>query len=359
MVDTKIITMKYLVLYIFFSFLCMEVDAQISARTSKTDVFLQKDIDILLAANQLSWNGLRIENKKLDFANLSKGSYRGTIFKNCNLIKMQAINDTLSSKIDFLETIIEKCPLKNAHFSFWKIHDCSFVNSRIIQTNFNNTDFSNLAIPGLATFNVDTIESCTFNTPNAGGLNSVVFSKSIIKDCSFLKVKMNNTNAFSTTFQNCIFSNGTIKNCSWGGSMSQSKIVGGKFENVVIQGGSYDRLVFDSFGLSKVIFEKVEIVSAIFTNVSLKVWIRGGSKFYGLNNFSGNNFKNSIIEDAEFGSSLGTVLFNMKNSNFSKVEFRNNIKFEKCDLTGSLWPANMSGVTFIGCKGCTFSGCSP
>ena len=319
--------------------------------TGKTDFLDQKGLDLLLADRAMNFDGLRFDAKRLDYANLALGSYRGTVFNNCNLSNVSGRRDVITTDHDFQKTRIEAGTNKDMSFSFWKFRDVLFYNTSIENSNFSNCLFTSEG-NGLVSFNTVNLKNVQFSHTADGYFKNIVHSNTSFESCRFDDAKFYGTLHFNTRFTACNFYNNLWQGVSFNNTqVSPSRITGGYFSKMKIVGGDYSQIRIEAYGGMKPQFSETEIVNAIFTGSTIEAWFKENCKINGLNDFSRVNFTSSIFEDTTFGSTAQGMRFNLKNANFSGVEFRSNVKFIKCDLTGAIWPANVSNVQFIDCIG--------
>lgn len=315
--------------------------------STKNDLLDQKTLDMLLSQRALNFDGLKFDNKRFDFSNFSLGSFRGTYFLNSNLSNIIATREFLTNDNDFFRTRIDGGINKDMLFKYWKFTDVIFFNTTIENSTFENSIFSS-SITGLVSFNNTNFLNSKFSNSKDGYFSNIVHNNSTYQNCRFDDVKIYNGINFNTRIENSNFFNCLWQNTSYS---LNSRIVGGYYLKLKVIGGDYSRIKIESFGGTKSNFENCEFINAVFTNSTIDAWFSQNTSFSGLNDFSNNNFTSSIFESVTFGNAKQSSLFRMRNSNFSNVEFRNQVKFIKCDLTGSTWPSDMSNVQFIDCIG--------
>jgi uncharacterized protein YjbI with pentapeptide repeats len=321
--------------------------------TTKTDLQDQKAIDALLAQKALNFDGLKFTSKRFDYANFSLGSFRGTAFESCDLSFVEAKRGSITSDYDFTETLLSGGSQKRMNFENWKFNETIFLRTAVEKSNFTNCIFAaDLNSAGTVHFNSSSFTQSTFSQKENGYFKSMIFNNSTFTQCIFNEVKFYSSINFTTQFVNCIFNGGLWHGVSYNNTqVPPSKIVGGTLNKLVVNGGDYRGIIIEPSGLVKTDIVGVEFVSANFSNSKIDAWFKDSFKAYAFGSFMGTDFKESIFENGVFGSELQAGLFNMKNCDFSKCEFRENVKFVKCDLTGSKWPSNLTNVKFVDCAG--------
>ena len=316
--------------------------------TEKSDALDQKSLDILLAAKSMNFDGFRFDNKRFDYANFSFGSFRGSFFNNCNLSNIKCKRDILTKETDFENTKFVSGTHLNAGYSFWKFKDVNFLNITIENSNFENCLFNSTNSAIL--FQNVTLKKVTFSNTNDGMFSATKFGNTKFENCRFIDVKMYGTINFNTEYISCSVIGGTWYGLGFNVSEAPSKILGGSFNNLTIIGGDYPSINILPYGTAPS-FSGVTIVNANFSKATISAIMQDGCKFYGGGNFSNIDFSASYITNSEFGAETQQELFNMKNCKFENTITMQNVKFTKCDLTGSTWPANKSNIQFVDCKG--------
>lgn len=321
--------------------------------TSKTDLQDQKAIDVLLAQKALNFDGLKFTGKRFDYANLSLGSFRGTTFENCDLSQIDAKRASLTDDYDFNETLMTGGIHKEMNFDNWKFNETIFFKTKVEKSNFTNCIFAaKLASAGTVHFNSSSFDQCKFSQKENGYFKNIIFNNATFNGCTFDEVKFYSSINFTTQYVNCVFYGGLWQGVGYNNTqVPPSKIVGGLISKVSIKSGDYRGIIIEPSGLVKTDISGVEFVSANFSNSKIDAWFKDSFKVYAFGSFMGTDFKESIFENGVFGSEQQVGLFNMKNCDFSKCEFRENVKFVKCDLNGSKWPANLANVKFVDCVG--------
>lgn len=316
--------------------------------TTKDETLDQKTIDMLLSQKAMNFDGLKFNKKRFDYSNFSLGSFRGTYFIDCDLSNVIATREFLTNDNDFFKTRIDVGTNKDMTFKYWKFSDVIFFNTKIENSTFENCIFMTASTTGLVSFNNAIILNTKFSNPNDGYFSNIVHNNSSFQNCKFENVKSYGSINFNTKIEKSDFFNCLWQNSSYS---SNSKIIGGYFFNHKIINGNFSYFKIESLGQVKPKFESCEFTNSIFSNSTINAWFAQNTSFSGLTNFSNINFTSSIFEQVTFGSPNQGVPFNMKNCNFGNVEFRNQVKFIKCDLTGCIWPSDISNVQFIDCIG--------
>lgn len=321
----------------------------------KVDSLDQRDIDLLLAQKALNFNGLRFDDKRFDFADFSSGSYRGTFFNNCNLSNIVALNDShenkYNSKHNFNQTEIKKGINKNQLFVFWSFNNSFFYKTLIEKSKFDNCIFIGKR-DGLVNFHTVTIKNSSFSNSKEGQLNGITLAFTRFESCRFDDIKFYDSVHFDSEYINCNFYGGLFQDLSFSPTM-KNKIIGGYFNNLQIRNCDFSEIIIDKIGLVHPKLKSVQIEGAYFSSAKIDAWFEDChiNSLYQNGDFNSVDFSTSIIENTVFGLKDSYSLFQMKKCDFSKVEFRNSVKFIKCDLTGSTWPSNISSVKFIDCVG--------
>jgi uncharacterized protein YjbI with pentapeptide repeats len=315
--------------------------------TTKSDSLKQKDIDILLSSKALNFDGLKFVSKKFDYANLSLGSFRGTYFYNCNLIYTSAIRNVFQESNDFYGTRIENGKNTNMLFEFWKFREVAFLETSFFDSDFNNCDFYLAYFHNLKFTNV-------FFSNKMGGLYKAIRQNNVTyENCRFENVKMVEYINLSVNYSNCNFFDGEWRGVQFNNIQElQSKIISGLFEHLHIVSGDYSKIIITPNDVHKTKFSGVRFENTCFRGSVINAWFCDSCLIVGGNSdFSNVNFQSSIFDETIFGSATQLTLLNLKNAKFAECEFRDNVTFIKCDLTGATWPSNISNVRFISCQG--------
>jgi uncharacterized protein YjbI with pentapeptide repeats len=322
--------------------------------TTKTDMIDQKSLDILLSQKALNFDGLKFEAKRFDYANFSLGSFRGTYFSNSTLSNVIAKREMITNDNDFFETRIEGGTNKDMSFTSWKFFETFFYNTTLENVKFENCLFSSdpLANVTVPTFNNVVFKKVNFTNTTEGYFKIAGQYKASYDQCRFTDVKVYGTVNMETKFVGCSFFNGLWNGIGFSNSLSTgNKITGGLFSKLKIIGGDFSKIIIEDYGGFKPQFKGVEIISSNFSKAVINATFSEGCtiKSNASGNFSQINFKESTFENCTFGEqTLPTPLINMTNCDFSKCIFQGSVKFIYCDLRGSIFPADLSNVTFIG-----------
>ena len=316
--------------------------------SDKSDALDQKSLDILLAAKSMNFDGFRFDNKRFDYANLSVGSFRGTFFNNCNLSYTRCKREILTKETDFENAKFELGTHLNVEYAFWKFKDVNFSKLTIENSNFENCLFNSTNSTKL--FQNAILKKTTFSNTVDGMFSAIKFGDTKFESCKFIDVKMYGIINHNTEYISCSFFGGTWYGLGFNSTQAPSKILGGSFNNLTIIGGDYPFINILPFGTAPS-FSSVTVVNANFYKATISAIMQDGCKFYGGGNFSNIDFSTSFITNCEFGAANQAVLFNMTNSKFENTSTMYNVKFIKCDLTGSTWPTDTSKIEFIDCKG--------
>lgn len=319
---------------------------------TKTDLLSQKELDILLAGSDLNFDGLKFKDKRLDYANFSLGSFRGTIFESCNLKYVNGKREAISSQTDFEDTRVIGGINENMNFVNWKFIDSRFDNTSIKNSNFSDCIFSSNKSGHVTFFNI-TFEKSYFTNTDQGYFKNITQFNTKFEQTRFTNVDFYNSGYFNTQFINCVFHGGKWQGVVFNNvQVPPSKILGGFYSNIYIYSGNHSSIIIDKLGLVRPEFSGVQFVNTNFSNSKINAWFKDEFKIFGSSsNFSNIDFKESIFENGSFGSEEQVSLINLKNCDFSKCEFRAQVKFTKCDLTGAKFPDDVSNITFKDCIG--------
>ena len=134
-----------LLLSIFLILDSRVLHAQLSAPPipGRPDNLTQADVDRLLANGNLNFDGLRFENKRMEFINFDKGSFRGTTFYNTKLDMGVARRKTaFPDRFDFEDANFIVSRLKDVHLSHWKFTRVVLQADSVVNSSFTTCPFS-------------------------------------------------------------------------------------------------------------------------------------------------------------------------------------------------------------------------
>ena len=328
-----------------------EVDSiiKLTTPTMRTDIYSQKEIDFLIANGNYCFDGFMFNNKRFDYLNFEKGSFRGTIFDNCfldnSIINRSSFNNL---EFDFTDTQIKNSTQNNLHFSYWK-----FNNNTFFKTTFNNSEFENCKFDETS-FNQSTFKNVVFQNNQDGYLNNFNSLLSSFQGCTFDSTKIYSGAIWGNTFTGCTFRGCEIK---WTGLISYgatpTKIELCNFYEGKFHSGNQSNIIIEHpAGFTE--FVGVEFSSLNWRNARVKAWFRDSCTFSYGSNLENINWLSSIFEDISFNSNNSPTSVNMKNSDFTSVDFRQNVVFYNCDFDGSIFPSvselQNTGVKFYNCN---------
>ncbi|MFA0964571.1 pentapeptide repeat-containing protein [Roseivirga sp. BDSF3-8] len=318
----------------------------------RQDLMEQVDVDKLLAHRALNFDGLTFKDKRFEYAELGLGSYRGTLFEGSNLDHAQAVRDRITAENDFKNTRFIQCQMNDMRFENWKIIDTRFENIDLSDARFTNCIISS-ETSGQVTFSNVNFFSARFVNKDEGYIKNIAQFNTGFLNCRFEGVDMYSSGHFNVNYTNCSFYNGKWHGVVFNNTQAQpSRITGGIFTNMTISSGRYTYMKIGKSGLVYPVFENTRFVNTNFWKSEIDAWFRGGFVIEGFgSNFSEVDFKTSIFENGVFGDTVQAGKMNMKYADFSQCEFRNDVTFINCDLTGAKFPADLTNVTFQDCIG--------
>jgi uncharacterized protein YjbI with pentapeptide repeats len=345
----KHISITILITY-FFSF---TINAQLKPFPipGRPDNLTQGNIDQLLANGQINFDGLRFDNKRMEFINFDKGSFRGTTFYNTILndgVARRKIAEP--DRFDFEDTNIYLSKLKRVNFSNWKFlrtvfqgdsitdsdfkycffNDTKFYNSYLIRVKFKNNIETTLYNNQFYSCILDgnRFEGVKFNGGSFCDVNfkSAVFNEVDFFNVNFMKVGILNPVKFSAgcSIQNTKFTSCTLVNVIFGSQETNTRFSNVTFDNIIWTNGS----VIGSFN-DNCVFKGP---ATLLQNV---------------------NFMNSTFNGINFGILNVNYKITIKQCQFNNCVFNSPITFYNCNLENSTFPSvsilQASGVKFINC----------
>lgn len=318
----------------------------------RPDNLSQAVVDELLANGEMNFDGLRFDNKRMDFINFNKGSFRGTTFNNT------VLNDGVArrknpepDKFDFEDANFFRSKLKRVTFSHWKFIRSAFQADSVSDAKFYN-----------CVFNASKFQSCFFNNVNFnnGLQNAVVnshFYTCLFDGCKFDSVRFeggvftSSSRFSSTTFKTVRFFNvnfGKVSPSSGttftGGShFDDAQFISSNLEGAVL-GEANQSIWFQNVGFDNVNWRHAS-VNASF---NARCMIKGAATI--LNN---TDFTTSVFNDVVFGVQNAPYMLKIKQCKFDNCQFLGNAIFYNCDLENSTFPPRQvledAGVRFVNC----------
>jgi uncharacterized protein YjbI with pentapeptide repeats len=318
----------------------------------RPDNLTQGQVDQLLANGQMNFDGLRFDNKRMEFINFDKGSFRGTTFYNTILNDGIARRKSAEpDRFDFEDANIYLSKLKRVSFFNWKflrtmfqgdsITDatfkyCSFIenkiyNSYLLNVKFNNgsrTSLNNMQIY-TSTLEGNRFDSLRFNGGAFGAMvnfKSSVFNEMEFFNVNFMKVGSQEPVKFSAgcSFQNVKFTSSTLEGVVFGEPQTSSWLANVTFDNIIWRNGS---------------------AKASFNENCL---FKGPATL--LQNI---NFTSSVFNGISFGIQNASYKLDIKQCQFNNCVFNSAITFYNCNLANSTFPSTSilqaAGVKFINC----------
>lgn len=324
--------------------------------SQRTDIYTQKEVDIMLANGNYCFDGFVFKSKQFDYLDLEKGSFRGVIFDGCRLddaiVRRTAYNNT---EFDFEQTQIKNSSqIKNLDINYWKFNKGGIINSEIRDSEFKNCIFNETG------FNNVVFKNVKFKNYNDGYMNDFYSLNSRFEGCRFDSTLFLSCVTWANTFSGCVFNGCEIKWTAllpygYGGTptkMEYCTFLGGRF----FSGDQSNIEIFHVGAWSE--FYGVEFSLINWRNAKVKGWFKENCFFSAGSNFEGLDWTSSIFEDTKFNNTNSTVTFNIKNCNFSGCEFRPGVEFNNCKFTGVSFPPTASlqnaGVKFYNCQGAPY-----
>lgn len=340
---------------VFFCFLMITVftvHAQLTFPVpGRPDNLSQAQVDQLLANGEINFDGLRFDNKRMEFINFDKGSFRGTTFYICTL------NDGIArrkmaepDKLDFEDANFIATKLKRVSFSNWKFLRTTFLADSITDAEFKNCMFTENKFYSLY------LSKVKFNNGLRMAFENVQFYASAIEGCTIDSIKFNG-GAFSsevkftsTNFNAVEFFNVNFMKVA---SLSPVKFTGAcSFRNVKLKSAVMESLILGDapagMWISKLSFE-----NTIWRNGMATASFNDSCTFTGqaaqLQNI---NFTTSFFNSAVFGVQNAVYKLPVKLCRFINCTF-GPVTFFNCDLEGTTFPPvtvlQAAGVRFINC----------
>ncbi len=318
----------------------------------RPDNLTQAQVDQLLANGQMNFDGLQFRDKRMEFINFDKGSFRGTTFYASILNDGIARRKTAEpDRFDFEDANIIATKLKRVSFSNWKFlrtmfqadsitdgefKNCAFTDNKfyssyIIRVKFNNglrIPFENIQ------FYATTIDGCTVDSIkfNGGAFASEVkfkstnFSAVEFFNVNFMKVSTLSPVKFTEA---CSFRNVKLRSC-----VMESVVLGEAPSGMWISKLNFENTTWRN-GLATASFND----SCTFTGQAAL-----------LQNV---NFTTSTFNSASFGLPGAAYKLPVKLCRFINCTFNGAVTFYNCNLEGTTFPAvailQAAGVRFINC----------
>lgn len=318
----------------------------------RPDNLTQAQVDQLLANGTMNFDGFRFDNKRMDFINFDKGSFRGTTFYNCVLNDGIARRKTAEpDRLDFEDANIIATKLKRVSFSNWKFlrtmfqadsitdaefKNCAFTENKFYSSSIIRVKFNNgLRIPfDNGQFYATAIDGCTIDSIkfNGGAFNS--------------EVKFISTNFTAVEFFNVNFMKV--------GSLNAVKFTGAcSFRNVKLRSSNMESVILGEVAggmwISKLSFE-----NTMWRNGLATASFNDSCTFTGQAALLQNvNFTTSTFNSASFGVPGASYKLPVKLCRFNNCTFNGPVTFYNCNLEGTTFPAEAvlqaAGVRFINC----------
>lgn len=320
--------------------------------TPKKDLLSQKEVDQLLAADATHFDGLTFKGKDFRYANFSRGSFRGTRFEDSNLSHVLASSNSQENTSMFKDTLVRGGEHKNITFNNWSIDRSQFSGLTLIEPQFIDTTIGT-SIGNHLTFRETVIDRAKFVSTRGG---RGIFRNVSHYNVTYTAPKFESVDIFGGVHFTTTFVNPIIIGGKWSGVVFNnvqappSRIQGGFFKNVEFVNGDMKAIIIEKLGLSYPKFESTSLKWTDLSNAKISAWFRNSSSADGGAKFINTDFQDSIFEDFQFGEEIGSRV-DLRNADFSGVEFRGSNKFINCNVGGAKFPANIQNVTFSNCIG--------
>lgn len=324
--------------------------AQLTANIpGRPDNLSQAQVDMLLGNGEMNFDGFRFDNKRMDYINFAKGSFRGTTFYN-TVLDFGVARRTAPEpdRFDFEEANIYLSKLKNTYFAYWKftravfqadsivdavLSRCSFTDTKFYNTKFIRTRFNN----GLGqVLNGTQFFSCTFEGGRfdslkltGGAINvDTRFRGTVFNEAEIANTLISKVGNFAPVFEACSFINT-------------------KFSSVTLTGVTFDLPAL------KTAFQNVAFNNVNWTGGTVHAAFMEPCIFTGPSSRLQNiDFASSVFNNTVFGAVNATYKLPIRQCNFTACTF-NGATFYHCNLENSVFPPvadlQAAGVRFYNC----------
>ena len=318
----------------------------------RPDSFTQGQVDQLLANGNMNFDGIRFDNKRMEFINFDKGSFRGTTFYNTILNDGVARRKNAEpDRFDFEDANFYVNKLKRVRLNYWKflrtlfngdsITDgtfkyCSFTDSKFYNAYIINNRFTGSAA---TVFNNIEFYSCTLKD---NFFDSIKFNGgALLGEVKFITNYFNNVEFFNTNF----IRSGTLNPVKFTAACS--------FKNVKIKSCSLDGVVLGEAPAGMWI-ENTTFENANWRNGKATASFNENCSFTGaVGNLQNIDFTTSTFNSFIFGQQPANYKLPIKMCRFNNCTFNGPVIFYNCNLEGTIFPAvsvlQAANVKFINC----------
>lgn len=318
----------------------------------RPDALIQAEVDKLLANGEMNFDGLQFKDKRMEFMNFDKGSFRGTTFYNCILNDGVARrNIAQPDRFDLEDANILVSKLKRVSFFNWKFLRTVFQADSITDGEFKNCAFTENK------FLASTIIKVKFNNGLRIPFENVQFNATLVDGCTIDSIKFNggafgsDVKFVSTNFSAVEFFNMPFLKVS---SFNPVKFTGGcSFRNVKIRAANMESVILGEapagMWISRLSFE-----NTVWRNGSATASFNDSCTFTGQAALLQNiNFTTSTFNSAVFGVQSAAYKLPVKQCRFNTCTFNGPVVFYNCNLEGTTFPEitvlQAAGVKFINC----------
>lgn len=352
--------MKYsfnsIILLLFF---ITKIQGQLTAEIpGRPDNLTQSQVDQLLADGHMNFDGLRFDNKRMEFINFDKGSFRGTTFNGTILNDGVARRKSPDlERFDFESTNFYICKLKRVEFSNWKFIKTTFQGDSIVDGKFTNCVFSNTR------FYNSILKKLRFEANSQTVFENNEFYTTVLEGNYFNNIEFKG-GAFGTNvvFNSCNFYNVNFINVKFLKVDRASPVnfnAGCYFDNV-----KFTSVDFNAVNLgdknTPTWLQNVSFINAVWRNGSTNSSFNEKCNFRGAATVLQNvDFTNSTFNDITFGEENANYKLTVKQCRFANCNFIGKTIFYNCNLENSTFPpvADMqtAGVKFIKCTNAPYN----
>lgn len=321
----------------------------------RPDNLTQAQVDLLLGNGEMNFDGFRFDNKRMDYINFAKGSFRGTTFYNTVLDYGVARRKTPEpGKFDFEDANIYLCRLKNTHFAYWNFSHavfqgdsitdasllgCTFTDAKFYNTYFVRTRFNNSLKNTLhnAQFFTCTFDGGRFDSLKLvdGAINvNTRFKGTVFNEVELSGTLISRIGTEAPVFEACTFINS-------------------KFTSVTLTG-----VIFDLPAL-KTNFQNVLFNNVVWTGGRVNAVFSTPTRFIGPSaRLQGVDFATSVFNDMVFGVQNVAYKIPIRQCIFTACTFNGTI-FYNCNFEACVFPpvADLqgAGVKFINCTNAPYN----
>lgn len=319
---------------------------------ARTDLFNQRDIDTLLAHGAMHFDGMVLSGKRLDDAELARGTYRGTTFDSCVLSRAVGARAEMAETPDFDRTSFERGTLDALVFRNWTMRRTAFRNARMHDPTFVNVRIDDGDQDSHLHFMAVHVEDGTFSGGDVGGIYGGRMHSTHFLKTQFQDLRFDGTLLYGSSFQSCTFSGGWWRGVAFlDDEATPCTLEGGRFHDMEIRSGNWRQVRFAPiYGIDKTVFSKVTFLNVLFDGATVDAHFQDGCEIRSYGTFYTNiQFGTSIFEATTFRAASPTTPLQLRGCDFRQVEFRQDVVFDGCDLRGARFPSGIGHVQFINC----------